>query len=245
VVRDAASGCILGDLIAEASELIVAHGGKGGLGNLHWKSSTNRAPREHTDGGQGEETVLRLELKLIADGGLVGYPNAGKSALTGKLTHAHPKVASYPFTTLNPIIGTIVLEDYERITIADIPGLIKGAHTGTGLGHAFLRHIERSLFLIYVVDMAGYEGRPPHEDYLNLREELRLHQEDLVRRPSIVVANKMDLPEAAEHLKVFKRKTRTRPIPVSALTGDGIDALRQAICDLKKKAAGQPSIASR
>ncbi len=151
------------------------------------------------------------------------------------MSDAHPKVAAYPFTTLNPVLGTIVFDDYTRLRIADIPGLIEGAHDGVGLGHAFLRHVERSRFLLYVVDMAGVDGRKPEDDYACLREELRLHDEQLTERPSLVIANKMDLTEAAENLKAFRKETGCDPILLSAETGDGIDELKARLHDLCDK----------
>ena len=227
---------LLGDIISDGQQLTVARGGKGGLGNCHWVTSTHRAPREHTAGGEGEELDLRLELKLLADAGLVGFPNAGKSSLLTRISDAHPKVAAYPFTTLNPIIGTLIFDDFTRVRVADIPGLIKDSHLGHGLGIDFLRHIERSAVLVYVIDMAGIDGRKPYEDYRNLREELKLYREDLLSRPSLVLANKMDLPESAANLKEFRRRTRIRPLLVSATTGEGIPALREA---LHEKFAGR------
>jgi GTPase len=232
VIRDAETGDEIGEVLDHGQQFIVARGGKGGLGNCHWKSSTHRTPLEHTDGDPGDDVALRLELKIIANVGLVGFPNAGKSSLIAKLTDAHPKVAAYPFTTLNPIIGTIIYEDWLRVTVADIPGLIKGAHEGSGLGHSFLRHIERSGILVYVIDMAGTDGRVPYEDYRILREELEQHREGLTGRPSLVVANKMDVPESEENLKIFKRKTRTKPLSISALTGDGVPAVRARIREM-------------
>ncbi len=223
------TGELVADITADGQTAIIARGGRGGRGNVHWKSSTHRAPHEHTDGTAGEEFALRLELKLVADAGLVGFPNAGKSSLLRALSDAHPKVAAYPFTTLNPIIGTVMFEDYTRLRLADIPGLVDGAHNGVGLGHAFLRHIERSRCLIFVVDMAGTDGREPHRDYACVREELRLHKAELTDRPSLVVANKMDCPESAANLKVFIRKTRTKPIRVSTVTGEGIAELREGL----------------
>jgi GTP-binding protein len=199
---------------------------------MHWKTSTNRAPREHTPGEPGEELTLRLELKLMADAGLVGFPNAGKSSLLTRLTSAHPKIASYPFTTLNPIVGTMIFEDYSRLTVADIPGLIDGSHSGIGLGDAFLRHIERCSLLIYVIDMAGSEDRHPARDYLALTKELQLYAEDLPDRPSLIVANKMDLPGADRLLSEFFEETGKKPIPVSALTGEGIDRLKTSLFKL-------------
>jgi len=226
------SGVMMGEILGHDQELIVAHGGKGGIGNVHFKTSTHQAPTEHTTGQPGEELTLRLELKLIADIGLVGFPNAGKSSILKGISDAHPKIAAYPFTTLNPIIGTIVFEDYTRLKIADIPGLLKGAHEGIGLGQDFLRHIERAPCLVYVIDMAGMDGRNPADDYTTLREELEFYRKDLIKRPSVVVANKMDIPEAAANLKVFRKNTGTSPIIISALTGQGLTELRETLVNL-------------
>jgi GTP-binding protein len=228
-VRDLETDRVVGDILEHGQTLTVARGGKGGLGNCHWKSSTRRAPREHSDGEPGEEASLRLELKLIADIGLVGFPNAGKSSLLTAVSDAHPKVAAYPFTTLHPIMGTIVFEDYTRLRVADVPGLIKGAHEGVGLGDRFLRHIERSSFLLYVIDMAGVDGRCPSDDYADLHEELVQYKAELGMLPSIVVANKMDLPAAVENLPEFRSRTNTQPISVSALTGLGLTELKDEI----------------
>lgn len=231
-VWDAVGDRLLGDVVERGQELLVARGGKGGLGNCHWKSSTHQAPSEHTDGEPGQCVELRLTLKILADVGLVGFPNAGKSSLLTAISDAHPKVGAYPFTTLNPIIGTIIFEDYSRLTVADIPGLITGAHEGFGLGHAFLRHIERSSYLVYVIDVAAVDGRDPAEDYANLKNELRLHKAELLERPSLVVANKMDLAAFEPNLKSFVAETGTEPIPVSALEKRGLDSLKQALYDL-------------
>jgi GTP-binding protein len=220
---------LIGELLEPGSELVVARGGRGGLGNPHWKTSVHQAPREFTPGTEGDVKTIRLELKIAADFGLVGFPNSGKSSLISQLTHAHPKIGPYPFTTLNPIIGTLHFADYTKATIADIPGLIKGAYLGVGLGQRFLRHIERSAALIYVIDMAGSEDRDPIEDYRTLRNELDQYRHELLLRPSVIVANKMDLPEAADHLVAFRKATRTKPLPVSALTGKGLDDLKEAL----------------
>jgi len=229
------TGVLMGEILEHGQELLVARGGKGGVGNVHFKTSTHQAPTEHTQGELGEELTLRLELKLIADIGLVGFPNAGKSSILTGISDAHPKIAAYPFTTFNPIIGTLVFEDFTRIKIADIPGLLKGAHDGIGLGHDFLRHIERAPCLAYVLDMAGMDGRNPADDYEVLKEELEFYRKDLIDRPSIVVANKMDLPEARANLKEFKKRTRTNPIQISALTGQGLPELRDAMVKLFMK----------
>ena len=232
LVTDAESGEVLADIVNEGEEFCIAHGGKGGRGNVHWKSSTNQSPTEQTNGQPGDEVVLKLELKLVADIGLVGFPNAGKSSLLTQISDAHPRVAAYPFTTLNPIIGTIIFENYSRATVADIPGLIKDAHLGVGLGYSFLRHIERAKYLIYVIDMAAVDARMPHEDYLNLKEELKLYREDLTQRPTLLVANKMDCPESAELLADFIAETGETPLEISAETGEGIPELRDAIFTL-------------
>ncbi len=224
----------LGEVIADGDTLLVAQGGRGGRGNIHFKSSTNRAPTEFTEGAPGDARTIVMELKTVADVGLVGYPNAGKSTLLAALTAAHPKIAPYPFTTLNPLIGTLQFDDFTSLRMADIPGLIDGAHTGVGLGHDFLRHIERSRFLLYVLDMAGADGRSPVEDFSHLKEELRLYAEALATRPFLVVANKMDVPEAAENLKAFRAATGLDPLPLSASTREGVSALRELLHDWRR-----------
>ncbi len=233
-VRNRDTDEVLGDLLIHDQELMVARGGKGGYGNWHWRSPTHQAPTEHTDGAEGEVLTLRLDLKIVADMGLVGFPNAGKSSVLRTITAAHPKVGAYPFTTLHPVLGTVIFEDLTRVRVADIPGLIRGAHRGVGLGHAFLRHVERAGALLYVIDMAGVDGRAPHQDFFDLREELRLYREDLPERPNLVIANKMDLPESAERLAEFRRETGIMPLPVSTATGDGIDALKAALFTLPR-----------
>ncbi len=224
----------IGEVVADGDTLLLAQGGRGGKGNIHFKSSTNRAPTEFTPGTAGEARTIILELKTVADVGLVGYPNAGKSTLLSALTAAHPKIAPYPFTTLNPLIGTLQFEDYTSLRIADIPGLIDGAHAGVGLGYDFLRHIERSRFLLYVLDMAGTDGRDPTEDFHHLREELRLYSEALATRPFLVVANKMDRPEAQEKLSAFRRATGLDPLAISAQTREGVEALRELLHDWRR-----------
>ena len=244
-VWDRDSGVMLVDLVRHGDQFMVARGGKGGNGNCHWATSTHQAPTEHTAGVEGEAVNLRLELKLVADVGLVGFPNAGKSSLLTSISDAHPKIGAYPFTTLNPIIGTLAFEDYTRVTVADIPGLIEGAHDGAGLGHAFLRHVERSSFLVYVIDMAGVDVRKPHEDYANLRQELCLHRRELSERPTLVVANKMDLPEAQENLAEFTAAAGTAPLQVSTVTGQGLEELKAAIRTLRDKHRPAPNAEGR
>jgi len=229
VVLDPDTEEFVGEIIEHGQELIIARGGRGGLGNPHFKSSVSQAPTKCTPGTPGEERAYRLELKLMADVGLVGYPNAGKSTLLTELTDAHPKVASYPFTTVNPILGTLIFENFNQIRIADIPGLIDGASEGIGLGHYFLRHIERSRFLIFIIDMAAEDGRDPVEDYRSLRRELKAYNPELAERPSLVLANKMDMPVAAENLKIFRRKTRLKPLAISAGLGEGLEQIKEIL----------------
>jgi GTP-binding protein len=218
------------DLVHEGQEFVLCRGGAGGKGNVHFKSSRNRAPRQYTEGDEGEEGYFLLELRTIADAGLVGYPNAGKSTLLRKISAARPKVAAYPFTTLHPIVGVIEFPGYRRATIADVPGLIEGAHRGLGLGHEFLRHITRCRVLVFVVDVAGSEGRNPVEDLRNLRREIDLYDPALSSRPWLVVANKMDLPDARKNLKAVQETfPKMKIIPMSAAKGEGIDPLKEAL----------------
>ncbi len=218
------------DLTRDGQEFVLSRGGAGGKGNVHFKSSRNRAPRQYTEGEEGEQGHFLLELRTIADAGLVGYPNAGKSTLLGKISAAHPKVAAYPFTTLHPIVGVVEFPDYRRATIADIPGLIEGAHHGLGLGHEFLRHITRCRILLFVVDVAGSEGRNPIEDLRNLRREVDLYDPGLSKRPWYIIANKIDLPGASENLEALRNQFRTIDVTgISAKTGEGIEALKRKL----------------
>ena len=218
------------DLVEEGQEFVLCAGGKGGKGNVHFKSSRNRAPREYTEGEEGEQGHFLFELRTIADAGLVGYPNAGKSTLLRKISAARPKVAPYPFTTLHPIIGVVEFSGYRRATIADIPGLIEGAHRNLGLGHDFLRHITRCRLLIFVVDAAGSEGRNPIEDVQNLRREIDLYDPTLSQRPWFIVANKMDLPGAPENLAALQNRfSSIEIVPVSAMKGEGIEELKATL----------------
>jgi GTPase len=218
------------DLTHDEQEFVLCHGGAGGKGNVHFKSSRNRAPRQYTEGQDGEEGHFLLELRIIADAGLVGYPNAGKSTLLRKISAARPKVAAYPFTTLHPVVGVIEFSGYRRATLADIPGLIEGAHRGLGLGHEFLQHIARCGVLVFVVDIAGSEGRNPIEDLQSLRREIYLHDPKLSLRPWFVVANKMDIPGAKENLKTLQERfPKLQILPTSAVRGEGVDALKQEL----------------
>jgi GTP-binding protein len=218
------------DLVRDAQEFVLCRGGAGGKGNVHFKSSRNRAPRQYTEGEEGEEGHFLFELRTIADAGLVGYPNAGKSTLLRKISAARPKVAAYPFTTLHPIVGVMELPGYRRATIADIPGLIEGAHRGLGLGHEFLRHITRCRALVFVIDVAGSEGRNPIEDLQNLRREIDLYDPALSSRPWLVVANKMDLRDAGKNLTAMQERfPRIKIIPTSAATGEGMAELNDTL----------------
>jgi GTPase len=224
---------MLVDLADPGQRFVLCRGGAGGKGNTHFKSSRNRVPRQFTEGDPGEEGDFLLELRTIADVGLVGYPNAGKSTLLSKLSAAHPKVAPYPFTTLNPIVGVVEFDDYRRLTVADIPGLIEGAHRNVGLGHDFLRHIVRCKLLVFVLDTAGSEGRDPINDLQTLRRELDLYDPLLSRRPWVIVANKMDLSEASQNLSALKQRFPERGIvPISAEKNEGLEALKEALREL-------------
>jgi len=215
------------DLTRDEQEFVLCEGGAGGKGNVHFKSSRNRAPRQYTEGEEGEHGHFLLELRTIADAGLVGYPNAGKSTLLRQISAARPRVAAYPFTTLHPIIGVVEFSEYGRATIADIPGLIEGAHRGLGLGHQFLRHITRCRIFLFVVDVAGSEGRNPVEDIQQLRKELDLYEPLLSQRPWFVIANKMDLPGAEENLGALRKKfPKIDIVPISAAKGEGIEELK-------------------
>jgi GTP-binding protein len=221
------------DMTAEGQTFLLCRGGRGGRGNAHFKSSVNRAPSKFEKGHEGAKGQFLLELKSIADVGLVGLPNAGKSSLLGALSAARPKIAPYPFTTLQPMVGVVELDGAEgagnRFNVADIPGLIEGAHAGVGLGFDFLRHIERCRILAYVIDMAGTEGRDPREDYAQLRKEIKLYSADLAKRPRLVIANKTELPEASAHLAAFKKRFREKVAAVSAKEGEGLAELKRQL----------------
>jgi len=221
---------VVADLTEPGTDYVLCKGGQGGKGNIHFKSSRNRVPMEYTEGEEGESGTFYIELRKIADAGLVGYPNAGKSTLLTRISNAHPKVASYPFTTLTPHIGVVEHTEYRRYTVADIPGLIEGASENVGLGHDFLRHIVRCKLLVFVLDMAGSEGRTPLADLQTLRKELDLYDETLSARPWVIIANKMDLPGAKENLKTFKtRYKKIDIVPISAEQGEGIEAVKATL----------------
>lgn len=227
VVLEDETGDVIGDITEHGQRVVVASGGRGGRGNARFMSNTNKAPTLAENGEPGEEHWLRLELKLLADVGLVGFPNVGKSTLISKVSAAKPKIADYHFTTLVPNLGVVELEDGQSFVMADIPGLIEGAHTGAGLGHEFLRHTERTRLILHVLDISGSEERDPLEDFRIIREELRLYSADLAERPVIVVANKIDIPGAEEHLERLKEALEEGQeiFAVSAATGQGLQPL--------------------
>lgn len=237
LVRDVATKGLIADLVSREQEVMVARGGKGGLGNVHFATAVNRAPTHAQKGEPGEERKLQLELRLIADLGLVGLPNAGKSTLLSVLSNATPEVAPYPFTTLTPNLGVLDLSAYDpaderRVTVADMPGLIEGASGGAGLGHAFLRHVARTRILVHVVDMAAPD---PERDYQVIRGELEEYEPQLLDKVTLVVANKMDLPDARENLKSFTRARARDGLAVVAVSAEqkaGIDDLVAALADL-------------
>ncbi|HEU4572376.1 MAG TPA: GTPase ObgE [Candidatus Limnocylindrales bacterium] len=238
-VIDAEADALLGDLVASEQRLLVARGGRGGLGNVHFATATHQAPRHAQKGEPGEERWLRLELRLIADVGLVGLPNAGKSTLLAALTAARPRIADYPFTTLEPNLGVMELgpDDERRPTIADVPGLIEGASAGAGLGHAFLRHVERTRVLVHVVDGSA---RDPEWDHAVIRDELVAHDPALLERPMLVVFNKIDVPAAQAAWPAFRAARAAEHLPVlaaSAATGEGVPEVRAALGELLPDAA--------
>lgn len=233
-VYDADTNHMLADLIENGQRAVIAKGGRGGRGNIRFASARNPAPNIAEKGDIGEERNVRVELKLIADVGLVGLPNVGKSTLLSVVTAAKPKIADYHFTTLQPNLGVVDTDDGRSFVIADLPGLIEGAHQGVGLGHQFLRHIERTRLLVHVIDMASTEGRDPFTDYEQINLELKEYDATLMEKKQIVVANKMDMPNAAENLQQFRRKLATdvEVFPISALTKSGLKELIYHIADL-------------
>lgn len=229
MVVDESTGLVLKDLATPGDWIVAAKGGPGGWGNMHFKSSTNRAPRQTTPGVKGEIRRLQLELKVIADVGLVGKPNAGKSTLLSRLSRARPEIADYAFTTKTPILGIVDVSRDRSFVLADLPGLIEGAHAGVGLGHEFLRHVERAGLIVHVVEPMPMDGSDPLANYRAIREELSLHDASLGERPEIVVMSKGELPGAAEIRADFARAIGREVIGLSAVTGQGLDALLRAV----------------
>jgi GTP-binding protein len=222
----------IADMRHHGERLVIAAGGRGGRGNIHFATSVDRAPRRSEPGTPGEEREIRLELKLLADVGLLGFPNVGKSSLIAKISAARPKIADYPFTTLVPNLGVVGLSGERSFVVADVPGLIEGAHAGAGLGQRFLRHLERTRVLVHMLEVSLADDRSPLEDYKILRRELELYDEAMAARPEIVVLNKIDMPEASRRLTVLKKAFARRKLPffaISTVTGEGIPALLEAM----------------
>jgi GTP-binding protein len=244
VVKNYQTDEIIGDLVLDGQEIVVARGGRGGKGNSHFKTSVNRAPKYAEQGEEGEEKTVKLELKLLADVSVIGFPNAGKSTLISKISAAHPKVADYPFTTLTPNLGVVSYDEGKTFVVADVPGLIKGAHAGAGLGIRFLKHIERSKVIIHLIDMSPLAKRDPVEDYKILNNELDSYSPDLKKKPQIVALNKIDINEAEEKLVEIRKKFKkigVEVFPISALTGEGIkEIIREAARHLRVLEADIP-----
>jgi GTP-binding protein len=222
---------LLADLAEAGQRVLIARGGRGGMGNARFATSTNRAPRKTQPGEPGEERFLRLQLKLLADVGLVGFPNAGKSTLIARISAARPKIADYPFTTLTPNLGVVTMSGDRSFVVADVPGLIEGASQGQGLGHQFLRHIERTKVLVHLVDISGASGRDPVQDFDTIIEELRLFDPGVAAKPQLVAANKMDALDDPERVKALERHVARLGLPfftISGVTGEGVDRLLEA-----------------
>ncbi|GIW96887.1 MAG: GTPase Obg [Pirellulaceae bacterium] len=237
VIIDADSGLMIRDLVQDGEEVVVARGGKGGKGNAHFKSATNQAPRESTPGSPGESRHVILELKVIADVGLVGKPNAGKSTLLSRLSRARPEIADYPFTTKHPNLGRVDVDIDRSFVMADIPGLIEGAAEGIGLGHDFLRHIMRAGILVHLVEPMPMDGSDPIDNYRTIRKELEAYSAELATRPEIVVVTKCELPDAASVCNALQELVDQEVLPISAVTGDGLNRLIYRIVDTLDHAA--------
>jgi len=229
IIRDDNTGEVLCDLTELGQRFIAAKGGRGGRGNQHFATSTHQTPRHAEKGEKGEERDLHLELKLIADAGLIGLPNAGKSTLLSRISAARPKIAPYPFTTKEPQLGIVQIGDYKQVVVADLPGLIEGAHAGAGLGDEFLKHVERTTFLVHVVDVVPPDGADPIDNFKLIENELKQYSKALYERPRMIVANKMDVDGADENVKRMKKELKQDVITISAATGKGVDEFIRAL----------------
>ena len=232
-IKDNETGAIIGDLTKNGEEVIVAYGGRGGRGNVTLATRSNPCPSYCEYGEPGENRKVKVELRMLADVGLVGLPSVGKSTILSMVTNANPKIASYHFTTLSPNLGVVTSEDYSY-TIADLPGLIEGASDGLGLGHKFLKHIERTKIIAHIIDMSGIEGRNPYEDYLTIRKELENFSPKLIQKPEIIIANKMDIESSKKNLEEFKQKVKVPIYEVSAIQNKGLDEVLKALKELVK-----------
>ena len=252
IIRDAASGKVIADMSGENKRSVILHGGRGGLGNQHFATSTMQAPKYAQPGQEAIEIEVQLELKVIADVGLVGFPNVGKSTLLSRVTNARPKIANYHFTTLNPNLGVVDLDGGKGFVIADIPGLIEGASDGIGLGHEFLRHIERTKFIIHIVDAASTEGRDPIADIKAINAELEAYNPDLLKRPQVIAANKIDViyddgtgKNPVEEIKAAFEPEGIKVYPISAVTGSGVKELLYAVRGLLDTMDDEPVVFER
>lgn len=248
VVIDDDTKEVVADLTRQGQEVVIAKGGRGGRGNIRFATANNPAPELAEHGEEGQERWVILELKVMADVGLVGFPSVGKSTLLSVVSAAQPKIGAYHFTTITPNLGMVDVGEGRSFVMADLPGLIEGAHTGIGLGHEFLRHVERTRIIVHVVDMAGMEGRDPFDDWVKINEELKLYNEKLSERPQIIAANKMDMPEAEENLVVFREKVREMTgsdieiMPISSLTRQGIQELLYRAMDYLEQLPEAPEV---
>lgn len=241
IITDTDTGLILADLKNKNDEVVVAYGGRGGRGNTAFKTQSNPAPNFAENGEPGEVRFLKIELKLLADVGLVGMPSVGKSTIISMISRAKPKIAAYHFTTLTPNLGVVKAKDGRSFVVADLPGLIEGASNGEGLGDRFLKHIERTRVIAHVIDMSGFEGRNPYEDYLTIKNELKAFNETLINRPEIIIANKMDMEESVKNLEEFKKKVTDVPIfPITAITNEGLDDAVTKLADLLDEIPQEP-----
>lgn len=240
IVTDIDTGLIIADLKGKNDEVIVAYGGRGGRGNTAFKTQSNPAPNYAENGEPGEEKTLKVELKLLADVGLVGLPSVGKSTFISKVSKAKPKIAAYHFTTLTPNLGVTKSKDGRSFVIADLPGLIEGASLGEGLGDRFLKHIERTRVIAHIIDMSGFEGRNPYDDYIKINKELEKFNKNLINKPQIIIANKMDLPNSEENLKEFKKKVNKEIYEISALTSSNLDKVITKLADMLDEIPTEP-----
>ena len=240
VISDYDTNLVLADLKDKDSSFIVAKGGRGGYGNTHFKTLSNPAPNFSENGEPGEERVLKIELKLLADVGLVGLPSVGKSTILSKVSKAKPKIADYHFTTLTPNLGVVKTKDNRSFVMADLPGLIEGASEGLGLGDRFLKHIERTKVIAHVVDMSGIEGRNPYEDFLLINKELEKFSNKLINKPMIIIANKMDMENSKKNLEEFKKKVDCEIYPIKAITNEGLEPVLIKLADLVESISDSP-----
>ena len=240
VITDLDTNLIIADLTKKDDEVVVAYGGRGGRGNMAFATRSNPAPSFAENGEPGEEKRVKVELKLLADVGLVGMPSVGKSTLISKISASKPKIAAYHFTTLNPNLGVVRINENKSFVVADLPGLIEGASLGEGLGDKFLKHIERTRIIAHVIDMSGYEGRDPYEDYVIINKELENFNKKILEKPQIIIANKMDMESSKENLKKFEEKVKTKVYPISAMNNEGIKEVLVELSNMLDKIEKQP-----